>query len=373
MTNTNYMEDPNGTNEFRLPMPIRMDPNDPPIGPFIEKRTDRSILNRRDTNSNRESARKVKNSKNPPETDDSKKESSSIGAWVRVPSAPPVPESINSIWHYTDAGGVIGILQSGTLRATSINMLNDSAEYRHGREALNQVLDLTMKSKLVHPHQKRLIEEVVRLSDDILDSSGLYVACASMAADSLAQWRAYGGSTGHALLLNPSRDLTVVSPCPPDRWTSITPRWGQVLYKRDEQMALIGDSLGFIAHGTPTDGSDLNDLEMYEYAINLIELVSYCKDPSFSEEQEIRTVIQAPNQEAIKFRTTALGVTPFIELSIATEPDQRTTEKAHGIPLTGVAVGPFSGRNFSAQGITSLLQSMSYDNQNVSVSTSTLR
>ncbi len=49
------------------------------------------------------------------------------------------------LFHYTGAEGVLGILESGVLRATRIDYLNDSAEYQAGlalaRTAIAEIRD----------------------------------------------------------------------------------------------------------------------------------------------------------------------------------------------------------------------------------------
>jgi hypothetical protein len=51
----------------------------------------------------------------------------------------PPRDEIGIVWHYTDAGGALGIIDSGTLRATSAAMLNDTAELFHGLDLIDEI------------------------------------------------------------------------------------------------------------------------------------------------------------------------------------------------------------------------------------------
>jgi hypothetical protein len=44
----------------------------------------------------------------------------------------PAPESRETVWHYTNAAGLLGILRSNVLWATDAFFLNDAAEVTYG-------------------------------------------------------------------------------------------------------------------------------------------------------------------------------------------------------------------------------------------------
>jgi hypothetical protein len=51
-----------------------------------------------------------------------------------------------ALYHYTSQAGLIGIVKSMKLWATSIRYLNDSREYNHDRDLLLSVIDDTMRT-----------------------------------------------------------------------------------------------------------------------------------------------------------------------------------------------------------------------------------
>lgn len=105
------------------------------------------------------------------------------------------------LYHYTDAAGLSGILNSGELWLTSTPYLNDATENKHAgvviRRALEQVLALHLPERQAsfYRHLSEVfqsVESAPRLSTD----KQTFVCCFSSKKDSLSQWRAYGGGEG---------------------------------------------------------------------------------------------------------------------------------------------------------------------------------
>lgn len=295
--------------------------------------------------------------------------------WMMVPSAPRTDRT-TELWHYTDARGAIAIVESGVLWASSVTALNDSSEYQHGRELLEGILREVEDTRRLHPFQKAHIRQVVRTSDEIVEDSGLFVLCASRAGHSLAQWRAYGGSMGHAIVLDSSSPLAVISD--EDRnYTvdSIFHTWRDVLYGAEEKRRLLLEVLGYIAAVTPADGSVPKQEEIRSSATTLIGAIGHCKEESFSEEQEARYLVQASDPSCLKFRSAATGIVAYVDVSSADHGAQRARARSHvlRLPIKRFVVGPFGSRNESAQGARVLLGARGYPDVEIDVSRSTLR
>lgn len=302
--------------------------------------------------------------------------SRSGAVWIQVPNAPGLASDVTEIWHYTDTVGLVGILESGSLRAGSLATMNDSAEYSYGRELLDRILTEVHESAHIHPIQKAHIDRVVTLSDALSEAPGLFALSASTSGHSLAQWRAYGGGYPHAIVLSTKAPLGVVSDGRvPHTVSSLPHEWRAVLYDRPSQTDLLLAVLGFVAHTaprTPAGATEPSEAER-STAMTLVNAISYCKEPSFSEEQEVRMVVQAPSLEAIHFRPGRTGITPFVCLASADSRGVRTVAKPGRLPLNGVVIGPFAAREASAQGASLLLSKLGYDAVEVTTSTSTLR
>jgi hypothetical protein len=54
----------------------------------------------------------------------------------RLENFPDVADVPDVLWHYTDAGGLLGIVRCSYLRATHLAFMNDAKEYMHANELL---------------------------------------------------------------------------------------------------------------------------------------------------------------------------------------------------------------------------------------------
>lgn len=294
--------------------------------------------------------------------------------WVLQPTAPSVREGESEIWHYTDAGGLIGAITSDCLWATALRNLNDEAEYHYGRSVLDDLVCEVRDSRYIHPLQKRYVERIVEMTDETVAREGLFVLCASTAAHSLAQWRAYGRGLGHALVLDGHRALSVLSPTPVANTISTIPHvWRRVLYAKSEQRSLLLKGLSYLAYKAPQSEVGGHEELMLSDASVLLNLLMYCKEPSFEEEQEVRMVVQAPAEEALCFRSSSTGVTPYLKLTGAETLVQRTSRHPKSLPVQGCVIGPFPARDSSAFATRKLLDQAGYGNATIEVSTSSLR
>jgi hypothetical protein len=310
------------------------------------------------------------------ENDKDEKGNTERSQWVVQPVAPAVESETTDLWHYTDAAGLIGIIESHSLWATSLSSLNDSAEYKHGRDLLERLLERVIDSRFIHPLQKEYIKGVVAISDHTARRPGLFVVSASIASNSLAQWRSYGGFQGHAVLLDPKARLSVLSRQPREHTVDTIPHeWRRVIYDPQAQAKLIAECLGYMAWLAPTDGRSPSRQNEADRAVAVVvnQILAYCKDPSFAEEQEVRMLVQSPGAESIRFRHGNTGVTPYVVITGTTDEAARPTVSADQLPIRSVVVGPFPTREESGKGTIALLQANGYDNASVLVSTSTLR
>ena len=92
------------------------------------------------------------------------------------------------LYHYTDARGLIGMLESNSVWATDARFMNDPAELDWVREV---VAAAAASMKLTNLHARLLAEELQSIEAGFPGSA--YVASFSAHRDLLSQWRAYGG------------------------------------------------------------------------------------------------------------------------------------------------------------------------------------
>lgn len=94
------------------------------------------------------------------------------------------------LYHYTSADALLSILESGKLRVSSIEQLNDKAELRYSVSIFRAHVDRlfaveqTAEGSELFQHIKQQL--------DTLDITGIYVASFSADGDETGMWRLYG-------------------------------------------------------------------------------------------------------------------------------------------------------------------------------------
>jgi hypothetical protein len=103
------------------------------------------------------------------------------------------------LYHYTDSGGLVGILESQTLRATDARYLNDALELEHGCRLVDHVLREKWRSlprserRGVTPAITLFLDMALtdRLFDPYEPGRFAFVTCFCEEGNLLSQWRAY--------------------------------------------------------------------------------------------------------------------------------------------------------------------------------------
>lgn len=118
----------------------------------------------------------------------------------RLDEESPVPEVI---YHYTNAPGLKGILNSGILWLSDLTSLNDPSEIIYG---FNRVLPILQNhAASIHPAGRTFTNNIKAFSDSgtLQKVAHFFVCSFSSKADDLSQWRAYGDQAkGYALGFN---------------------------------------------------------------------------------------------------------------------------------------------------------------------------
>jgi hypothetical protein len=260
------------------------------------------------------------------------------------------------LYHYTDAAGFLGIVQSNELWASHAGFLNDSTELIYVREVLREVLDEFEEdeaSEAASEFGRQLMEELESLSYDV------YVACFCENGDLLSQWRGYPPAGGGYSIGVSGRRLIQTEP----------PR--RVIYDRDEQRSVIRRLLGAIketlAEFSSADRATLAGFKQRITGQALYSLTecSFCfKHPAFEEEREWRVVVlihrdSAPGDgaRASLFRATHTGLLPYTSIRLA-ERGLPTSERA----ISEVVIGPGRHPDLAAKAAERLLKSAGHPN-----------
>jgi hypothetical protein len=100
------------------------------------------------------------------------------------------------LYHYTDAAGLLGIVQSGQLWASHAAFLNDSTEISYVKRVLDRA-----RGELTGQYDQPLVGEFLRQVDElfqrlVVSKYDVYLVCFCENGDQLSQWRGYPSTGG---------------------------------------------------------------------------------------------------------------------------------------------------------------------------------
>lgn len=235
------------------------------------------------------------------------------------------------LYHYTSVDGLYGILGSQSLRASAIQYLNDSLEFKHALGVARGYLYRCEKES------KQPLTRLLQSLRDQLERIEMFTVCAfsfSEDGDLLSQWRAYcppGGGYSIGFHGNELRRRLIDQGCALVR----------CVYDNYEQMALIADALdSFIRElpttEFPTDEGEFNrlrfphDNEMFRRLAPVAPLIKHEK---FKEEVEWRAICAYPQTEGrIQYRKGRVMLIPYVMLPVGS--------KKTPMPLEEIVIGP---------------------------------
>ena len=239
----------------------------------------------------------------------------------------------NSLFHYTNAEGLKGILESNKLWATATYCSNDRSELKYFSEILNKKIDEKFKididENLYYAVNKMIItDEYIKEITDFLHRLKHFITCFSLINGEdeyhhglLSQWRGYGDDGGYAIqfdkskLFNSSEKLV-----DNDKKQQII--LNKVIYgenKNDwekffkthieQKIKPKQKDLSNPFSGTPAklepDVAVLSELTL---------LAPFCKNPHFSEEREFRISYGIDKDTDCNFTNRNGLIIPYIEL-----------------------------------------------------------
>lgn len=231
--------------------------------------------------------------------------------WAIVPEPRADPDRV--VWHHTSADGLLGILRSRTVWATSLRSLNDRKEFTYGQRLFDRVLKSI--SDKMRPWEQRFLN--YHFPRDLSESMRLdsYVFCATQTPDSLNQWQHYSRSQGYAIGfrlnsgLSANRDLdqAIVNDSP----------WFHMVYKPKQQKARAETALRWILENLGDQPPRIVRQVGYNF---LASILSSFKHPAFAAEFELRASVD-DFRRRVAFRPGVRGLVPYIPASFCS-PDQ---------------------------------------------------
>lgn len=239
---------------------------------------------------------------------------------------PPV-----TLYHYTNVGGLFGILRSNVLWATHYEYLNDPSEVvqltQVAHEIFKQELDSfpeSLRGEVVSDTPENLRINLMKIFCSISDLSGHYapyVISFSTDEDALGQWRAYADN-GHGYALGfryaSLVDLVENSNNRVYLWPVFYDQLRQQQLVKSIFNAVFEELVGpFFAtkSGFVTNEAFRMALDCMHRLFAMVAPIA--KHQAYSEEQEWRIVVDGIRPEAVldKYRQTPLPNSPLISQS----------------------------------------------------------
>ncbi|MBN9152246.1 MAG: DUF2971 domain-containing protein [Micrococcales bacterium] len=264
--------------------------------------------------------------------------------WIYDLVLPPAVDD-RLVWHYTNVEGLLGILGGHAFHATSVLMLNDSVEFRHGVSLIEEQWATTA----AHYSHAPAMDALLRTAAAVLPLQNLFVVCSSTGEKSLSQFRAYGS---YAVGINPGMRLRARLPAggSPDAVgrnideiyanTAFDDGWRQVLYsdsEKREHITRLFDALDRLCDGWPSDDDTIGRAHALAQ-VWYNQAVAYMKHEAFADEREVRLTGNLPSYSpAVQLRSARLGIAPFVQVETMPTPGMRANLLA---PIREVRLGP---------------------------------
>lgn len=257
------------------------------------------------------------------------------------------------VYHYTDANGLLGIIENNRLWASDVFFLNDPSETRFFPDFLFSTME-NKKGGLTIQEQE-IIDLLKRKLNNSRPSFQTLCISLSRSGDLLSQWRGYGNfGKGYAVEFQNTFEL-------------IHPQLGffyDVCYGDMDISDFASDLLAIMSKSFAKWQDDLVD----DWARVIQALAIGFKDNSYAEEKESRIVVNYSEERdrgpdfsreaPLCFRARGSDIVPYIPLCLKLIEEGEPTPK---LPIRRVIAGP--GVNFESNyhSIIQLLQKNGYD------------
>ncbi|MDR6664276.1 DUF2971 domain-containing protein [Rhizobium sp. 1399] len=261
----------------------------------------------------------------------------------------------DSLFHYTSAAGLLGILGQHKLWFSDAAFMNDGSEALHGLRVMSHVIDEFMKDQ---PDEFK--EAADRLKTEVSDAMRKFqplIFCMSARDNLLNQWRDYGKDVVPYCIEFQAPAL--------QQWSDFTfPVFlTKIVYDVEFQQSLTLQLVEAIFKRALEIKGERQHFEEEEAAqlirgaaLEIVALITRFKNPAFEAEEEWRLVTfrsEIVPQVTRKFRTSSLGVVPYYEWEKVRNPKM--------LPVKGVTVGPSPYAQVSDLALKQFLDDQGYE------------
>jgi hypothetical protein len=217
----------------------------------------------------------------------------------------------NSLFHYTNADGLKGTLDTNSLWATATYCLNDQSEIKYSLSILDMTADDDFLKHWKENHiaainKRKCSDEFIKTLSNELDCLKHFITSFSIINDDetykhglLSQWRGYGNDGGYAIEFNKKKLITSFESLDIGL-NNKAQLWGEVNYlgpKNESLKDFFKTNIKTVMNDLEIDLNNkfiTNSFEIILFEQTLAYLISiapFTKNPHFSEEKEFRFYI----------------------------------------------------------------------------------
>ena len=264
--------------------------------------------------------------------------------WIGGILSGPLPD----LFHYTNAEGLKGIVESQTLWASHISFMNDPMEMKYAVNLCRKVLDESIGSS------EDAVDELLRATvntglDRIGDLLTGFVFCFCETDDLLSQWRGYGDKSSAFSIGIDVNALGIMTLARGDI--------RKVIYDVRQQEAMLKrllsdwrDVLKLLVKDDLVDYGRLHSLNI-GLTMAFAPVALSMKVPAFAEECEWRMItIRMNTSELYSTRLRDGKLVPYLEINEA-----NSDGKLLNLPIKSLRVGPTSDVERDLMAVRNLL------------------
>lgn len=247
------------------------------------------------------------------------------------------------VHHYTDTGGLIGIIRKKKFWATKIQFMNDSLEYDFGVQKVTKSLDDALERlRADNPGAITFTDALQKSVQTVIEMlrgsgsnprDGQYVCCYSRHPDDLGQWRGYA-KDGYCITFDEELLTKSLASYQSDEravrcgnvdyggqaygWTeeeytdAVLGRMNDILHNPDSNLGDYGFSASDPIFGEFVRQNQRNALAAISGIAAVQEQIPFLKESCFAAEMEVRVCVSHPRE--VDFRPSAIGPIPYTEL-----------------------------------------------------------
>ncbi|MCP2214233.1 hypothetical protein AB7M42_008786 [Bradyrhizobium diazoefficiens] len=241
-----------------------------------------------------------------------------------------------TLYHYTTAAGLQGIITSKSLWTSDYHFLNDASEFRYGWKIVVDAID---RREAEIKDRSSFAWQTHELFMRNRDKAFAFVGSLTSQGDLLSQWRGYNRGQGFAIGFN-------------EDWLEQNAAVQQfeisrVLYDADEQRAAADTAVDLLIRQlADSEAEPTTTLErLNTWLLQAVKTALRLKDRHFSEEKESRLIWAGHNWPVrLKTRISPAGLIPYqaFQFNLATAKGALTHPNNFGVEE--IVVGPALGQ-----------------------------